>query len=409
MLAQNRELAAAMARLDKLTDWERRPRKTMRVGLEPMLDLAARLRDPQKAFRAVHVAGTKGKGSVSALIEAALVHAGLKVGRYGSPHVERVSERVNLQGRDVDDATLARALTRGLDAYEAARREQSAAAEATWFDLLTSAAFLIFRDAGVDWAVVEVGLGGRLELDQYRLRRSRRRDQHRARAYRDLGKTRAAIAGEKVGILKQGAVLVTTLPPGDEAGRVLQARADALGSGSPALTRRAGDNRRDQCRDRRPRSRSAREERRPSGLRRADRRGADRPKTRAAARLVGRMERVGMNRGLRAFPWCSTARMSRSTSPRCCAISPATPILQGHASRSSRLRPTRTQRLPGGPREARVLDRADRRSLRQPRPSRRRPCGRRQRLGFQSEVEPDPQRAFIAASNWRERRTHGCW
>ena len=68
----NRQLAGAMARLDALTDWERRPRSTMRVGLEPMIDLARRLDDPQKSFRSIHVAGTKGKGSVSALIEAAL-------------------------------------------------------------------------------------------------------------------------------------------------------------------------------------------------------------------------------------------------------------------------------------------------------------------------------------------------
>ena len=78
-----------MARLDALTDWESRPRSAMRVGLEPMLDLAQRLGDPQKSFRSIHVAGTKGKGSVSALIEAALVRAGLRVGRYASPHVER--------------------------------------------------------------------------------------------------------------------------------------------------------------------------------------------------------------------------------------------------------------------------------------------------------------------------------
>ena len=115
------ELAEAMARLDALTDWERRPRRTMRVGLAPMLDLAARLGDPHRAFRSIHVAGTKGKGSVSALIEAGLARAGLTVGRYGSPHVERVNERVSVGGRDVDDRTLARGLARALDAYEAAR------------------------------------------------------------------------------------------------------------------------------------------------------------------------------------------------------------------------------------------------------------------------------------------------
>ncbi len=157
---------------------------------------------------------------------------------------------MSLQGDDVDEATLARALTHALDAYEAARREQSAAAEATWFDLLTSAAFLIFRDAGVDWAVVEVGLGGRLDSTNIVFGEVAVVTNIELEHTEILGKTRAAIAGEKIGILKQGAVLVTTLPPGDEAGRVLQARADTLGSSSPALTLRR------RRRSKRPMSRS---------------------------------------------------------------------------------------------------------------------------------------------------------
>ena len=191
-MIENRELKQAMARLDALTDWERRPRKFMRVGLEPMQDLAARLGNPQRAFRAVHVAGTKGKGSVSALIEAALARAGLKAGRYASPHVESVTERVTLQGRNVNEGALARALTQALDAYEAGRRARTAAAEATWFDLLTAAAFLIFREAGLDWAVVEVGLGGRLDFDQRRRRRDRCRHQYRARAHRNSWRNQSA-------------------------------------------------------------------------------------------------------------------------------------------------------------------------------------------------------------------------
>lgn len=222
-------LAAAMARVDALTDWERRPRNRMRVGLEPARDLAARLGDPQKAFRAVHVAGTKGKGSVAALIEAALLSGGLSVGRYGSPHVERVTERVSLSGHDVDPETLARGLTCALDAYEAARLEGTAAAEATWFDLLTLAAFVIFRDAGVEWAVVEVGLGGRLDSTNIVDGEVAVVTNIGLEHTEILGATRAAIAAEKAGILKPGAVVVTTLPADDEAGRVVQARADALG------------------------------------------------------------------------------------------------------------------------------------------------------------------------------------
>jgi dihydrofolate synthase/folylpolyglutamate synthase len=219
-----------MARLDALTDWERRPRGTMRVGLAPMLDLAARLGDPQKAFRSIHVAGTKGKGSVSALIEAALARAGLRVGRYASPHVERVTERVSVQGREIDEVALAHALNRALDAYEAARQAKTPATDATWFDLLTAAAFLIFHDAGLEWAVVEVGLGGRLDSTNIVNGEIAVVTNIGLEHTEILGSTRDAIAREKVGVLKRSAALITTLGPEDEAGRVLQAKADEHGS-----------------------------------------------------------------------------------------------------------------------------------------------------------------------------------
>jgi dihydrofolate synthase / folylpolyglutamate synthase len=224
------DLARVTARLDALADWERRPRSKMRVDLEPMRDLAQRLGDPQKSFRSIHVAGTKGKGSVSALIEVALARAGLSVGRYSSPHVERITERVSVQGHDVDEPTLVRALNRALDAYEAAREAATPAANATWFDLLTAAALLIFREAGVAWAVIEVGLGGRLDSTNIVDGEIAVVTNIELEHTEILGKTRAKIAGEKVGILKSGAVLITTLEPDDEAGRVLQTRADELGS-----------------------------------------------------------------------------------------------------------------------------------------------------------------------------------
>ena len=229
-MAENHNLARAMTRLDALTDWERRPRNTMRVGLEPMQDLATRLGDPQKSFRSIHVAGTKGKGSVSALIEAALAHAGLRVGRYASPHVERITERVSVQGHDVDEPTLARALNRALDTYEAGRMAGTPAADATWFDLLTAAAFIIFAETQREWAVIEVGLGGRLDSTNIVDGEIAVVTNIALEHTEILGNTRAAIAGEKVGILKPGAVLITTLSADDEAGRVLQARANELGA-----------------------------------------------------------------------------------------------------------------------------------------------------------------------------------
>ena len=136
---------------------------------------------------------------------------------------------MSLEGRDVDPETLARALTQALDAYEAAKREGTAAAEATWFDLLTLAAFVIFRAAGVAWAVVEVGLGGRLDSTNIVDGEVAVVTNIGLEHTEILGATRAAIAAEKAGIIKPGAMVVTTLPPDDEAGRVVQARADALG------------------------------------------------------------------------------------------------------------------------------------------------------------------------------------
>ena len=159
----------------------------MRVGLEPMQDLAARLGDPQKSFRSIHVAGTKGKGSVSALIEAALAHAGLRVGRYASPHVERITERVSVQGHDVDEPTLARALNRALDAYEAAPQGRHARGQRNLVRPSHRRRLYHFRRNATRVGGDRSGLGRTARFDQHRRRRNRRRHQHRARAHGNLG------------------------------------------------------------------------------------------------------------------------------------------------------------------------------------------------------------------------------
>ena len=99
--------------------------------LDQMERALARIGHPHLRLPTIHIAGTKGKGSVSALIEAALARAGLRVGRYASPHVERVTERVSLEGREIDELSLGRALNRALDAYEAARKAGTPAANAS--------------------------------------------------------------------------------------------------------------------------------------------------------------------------------------------------------------------------------------------------------------------------------------
>ncbi|GLR60500.1 bifunctional folylpolyglutamate synthase/dihydrofolate synthase [Rhizobium indigoferae] len=226
---ESERLSNSLAELDQLTNWERRPRGDMRVDLEPMRDLARRLGDPQNSFRIVHVAGTKGKGSTCALIEAGLARAGFSVGRYASPHVMHITERVSIHGRPVGEERLADALGAALSAFKDARREATDGQGATWFDILTVSALLIFRSERVEWAVLETGLGGRWDstnIVQSDVAVITNIDLEHTEI---LGKTRAAIAFEKAGIIKRGATVVTLLPEADEAGAVVSARAAELG------------------------------------------------------------------------------------------------------------------------------------------------------------------------------------
>ncbi|MCB9914085.1 MAG: bifunctional folylpolyglutamate synthase/dihydrofolate synthase [Planctomycetes bacterium] len=211
-------MARALGRLDELVNWERRDRGGWDRTLEPVRDLLARLGDPQQAWSGVLVTGTKGKGSVASLVAAGLRRAGLSTGLYTSPHVERVTERVVVDGRQVADDDLATALEEVLEARAAAVTTGSPASASTWFDCMTAAAFLHFALAEVDWAVVEVGIGGRLDstraveapvavVTNVDL-------EHTA----TLGTTRAAIAGEKGPVVSEGGVLVTGVPPRDAAG-----------------------------------------------------------------------------------------------------------------------------------------------------------------------------------------------
>jgi dihydrofolate synthase / folylpolyglutamate synthase len=222
-------LERALARLDGLINWERKGRGRMRVTLEPARDLCARLGDPQLGTPAVHVTGSKGKGSVCALVAAGLTAAGRRTGRYSSPHVERVTERIAIDGREVAPAALAQGIELALAAREAALIEGTPARDATWFDLLTGAAWCALRASEVEWLVVECGLGGRFDstntLDGEVCVITNVELEHT----NVLGTTRAAIAAEKAGILSRGCTLVTGVASDDEAGAVIDAAARELG------------------------------------------------------------------------------------------------------------------------------------------------------------------------------------
>lgn len=220
--------AAVRARLEALVDWERRKRASMRVSTDPERRMFEALGDPQRGLRVVHVTGSKGKGSTSALVAAGLAKAGLRVGRYASPHVERLNERVVVNGIEIGDAELYAALERALDAREALVRERPEV-DPTWFDVVTAAALLAFRAANVEWIVAEVGLGGRLDstnvLDGEVCVITNIELEHTA----VLGDTHHAIATEKAGILKRGSTLVTGVPSGSEADAAIRERAEELG------------------------------------------------------------------------------------------------------------------------------------------------------------------------------------
>ena len=209
-------LDRALGRLDALIDWERRDRTDMERTLEPVQDVLERLGRPQDRWRAVLIAGTKGKGSVSALVAAALGGAGLRVGLYASPHVDRVTERVRLGGEEAPRDVLAAGLEAALGAREAALEAGTPGAGATWFDLMTAAAFVVFAEQGVDWGVVEVGIGGRLDstraVDPVVSAVTNVELEHTA----TLGSTRTLIAGEKGAVVAPGGVLVTGIAPDDE-------------------------------------------------------------------------------------------------------------------------------------------------------------------------------------------------
>lgn len=232
-------LARALTALDALVDWERRDRHGMRVGLAPMVDLMARLGGPHRDFRAVHVTGTKGKGTTAALIAEAMRRAGLATGLYTSPHLERVNERVRIDGRPIADDALAAALEDALRAREAALIERTPADEATWFDVLTAAAFLAFSRARLAWAVVEVGIGGRLDSTNVVDGEIAVVTNVELEHVQVLGATRAAIAREKGGIVKRGATLVTGVDADDEAGAVLAELAREVGARVVRPARRA--------------------------------------------------------------------------------------------------------------------------------------------------------------------------
>ena len=226
----NMDYRAAIDRLLTLTDFERKSRagEPPDFHLRRMELLLASLGDPHLATPVVHVAGSKGKGSTCAMISAALSANGLRTGLYTSPHLHRFTERIRVDGAPVDERVFAGLIER-LWPDVAAIEERGDLGKVSVFEMLTAMAFVYFRDIAAECAVIEVGLGGRLDatnlvqpevsvitpvgLDHVAV----------------LGDTVEKIAAEKAGIIKPGVPVVSSVQQPDAA-QVIRQTAAANGS-----------------------------------------------------------------------------------------------------------------------------------------------------------------------------------
>src|SRR5438552_8078786 len=180
----------------------------IKFGLENISTVVARLGHPERTFRSVHVAGTNGKGSVTAMVDAALRAAGHRSARYTSPHLMELTERFVIDGRQVNRDALAAVVADIRDAVDALSREGRLEVQPTFFEVTTAAAFELFRRAHVDVAVLEVGLGGRLDATNVVRPDVTAITSIAFDHQMYLGSTLREIAIEKAGIVKPGVPVV---------------------------------------------------------------------------------------------------------------------------------------------------------------------------------------------------------
>jgi len=201
-------------------DYERMPRSALVFDLRRIEMLLERLGNPQETARSIHIAGTKGKGSTAAMIASILTQAGYLTGLYTSPHLLSLAERIQVDGRAIDEEAFARLVEIMKPEVEAVNASGEFG-ELTTFELLTALAFAYFRENKVDYQVMEVRLGGRLDATnvvkpEVCVINSISFDHTDV-----LGDTLAQIATEKAGIIKSGSTVVCS-PQAPEAMEVIE-------------------------------------------------------------------------------------------------------------------------------------------------------------------------------------------
>lgn len=180
----------------------------IKFGLENIRALCESLGQPQNAYRSIIIAGTNGKGSVTAMVEQALRAAGWRAARYTSPHLMRLEERFVIDGREVPTAVLREGAALVRSRTESLLADGRLATSPTFFESTTAIAFELFRRAGVEIAVLEVGMGGRYDATNVVTPMAAAITSVDLDHERYLGTTIAAIAAEKAGVIKPGISVV---------------------------------------------------------------------------------------------------------------------------------------------------------------------------------------------------------
>lgn len=176
----------------------------IKLGLDIITQILTGLGEPHKAYRTIHIAGTNGKGSVASMLAGILQTAGYSVGLYTSPHLIHFNERIRIDGRPVTDAEI-------VETYRAIRKVQEGDREPTFFEFTTAMALQLFKKHKVDWAVIETGMGGRLDATNVLNPEVSVITNISLEHKSYLGDTIAAITHEKAGIIKPDTPTVTGL------------------------------------------------------------------------------------------------------------------------------------------------------------------------------------------------------
>ncbi|KKL49614.1 hypothetical protein LCGC14_2313740, partial [marine sediment metagenome] len=193
----------------------------IKLGLGNIRKLLKRLGNPERSFRSIHIAGTNGKGSTSAMLASLMENAGVNTGLFTSPHLLSFTERIRAGGKEITS----------MQVVELAALARAASSEMTptFFEVVTAMAFMHFRATGVQWALVETGLGGRLDSTNVIAPEVTLITPVSMDHMEFLGDTLKDVAGEKAGIIKPG-VPVLSAPQEPDALEVIKNKADLCGS-----------------------------------------------------------------------------------------------------------------------------------------------------------------------------------